>query len=143
MKRHSIFLGLLTCMVVTTANPMARQGGFFIPDTFQVQTAFDKLSGGNICQTLTCAAGIYMLYKAGSLWADSSNPFSNKAHQMPTAEQQSQISNGRKQASLRYLITSSAFITAGLLQKYGSKIVSYLPGIFGKLISLKQRFVRS
>ena len=129
MNKHYIFLGLLTCMIVTTAKPMARQGGFYIPDTFKVQTAFDNLSVGNICQTLTYAAGIFLFYKAMNSWSK------------PETSPENALTN--KKAPRRYLLSGSIFLTAGLLQKYGSQILSKLPVLCSKLVSLKHRFFPS
>lgn len=144
MNNKSIFFGLLTCTIVTTTHPMGGQGGFLLPTTFRfelptkfsIKTAFDKLSVHNICQTLTFAAGITMLYKAGDLFAKSCTPFPDNVNPLPSAADRTFISHARRQASLRYLIAGCAITAAGFLQKYGSQILRQLP-------NLKKRIFRS
>lgn len=128
MNKSSIFFGLLICIFGQSTQAMEKHG-FFLPTSFHLETALDKISVRNICQTLTFAAGIAMLYKAGDLWAKT------YLQPLPTEGDGTLIQRGRSRASLRYLIAGCAFTAAGFLQKYGSQLLQQLP-------KLKQRFFR-
>lgn len=134
MTKNSAVFVVLSFLAFTTVRPMMDQPrGFFIPASFHIETAFDKLTVNNICQTLTFAAGLALLYKAGTFFATSFTP--EDVHPIPAGTDLPTIKRGRRKASLSCLLAGCAFTTAGLLQKYGSKLLEQLP-------RLKQRFFR-
>ena len=120
MNKSTISLVLLTSLLVTTSNAMT-SFRLEVPTQFRLETAFDKLSVGNICRVSMFGAAIGMFFKAGDLWAKSA------LHTAPAEGDGTLVRQGRTRASLRYLIAGSILTAAGFLQKYGSKILQQLP----------------
>lgn len=119
------FLGLaITTSIAFNIKSMDVRQGFYIPTKFTLETVLDKISVGNICQTLSFTAGISLLYKASNNWAQSETNFPESIQPFPSAADRTVITQARKRAALRYLISGCAFVTAGLINRYGPKILA-------------------
>ena len=74
--------------------------------------------------TLTFTAGISLLYKAANNWAHAEINFPDSLNPVPAPETRTAITQAKRRASLRYLISGCAFVTAGLINRYGPKILA-------------------
>ncbi len=120
-----ILLGLaITTSITFNTKSMDIRQGFYIPTKFTLETVLDKISVGNICQTLSFTAGISLLYKASHNWAQAETNFPESIQPFPSATDRTAITQARKRAALRYLISGCAFVTAGLLHRYGPKLLA-------------------
>ena len=130
MHKKCILLALLAHLMCTEIKSMEAQNGIIIPTAFHLKTALDNISVPKICQTLTWAAGISLLYKATDSWAKSFNPYADLQQPNIDSSTRSLISRSRRKASLHYLIAGCAFTTAGFLQKYSSHILRHFKTFF-------------
>ena len=124
MNKH-LLLGLsLTISIAFSVNSMDVRQGFYVPTKFKLETVLDKVSIGNICQTLSLTAGVSLLYKAANNWAQSETNFPETIQSFPSEADRAIITQARKKAALRYLISGCAFVTAGLIHRYGPKMLA-------------------